>query len=76
MLDDAVQNVVRKGSWCQLVMLGRFNHVLVVPDNGFELLLDGFGHLGGEPDIGFQKIGEKFVGLLDFLFDVVEVFLV
>jgi len=53
-----------------------FNHVLVVPNDGFELLLDGVGHLGGEPDIGFQKVGEKFVSLLEFFFDVVEVFFV
>ncbi len=63
MLDDAVQNVMRKGSWCQAAMLGRFNHVLVVPDDRFELFLDGIGHFEGEPDIGFQKIGKKFVSL-------------
>ena len=57
-------------------MLCRFNHVLVVPNDGFELLLDGVGHFGGEPDIGFQKVGEKFVRLLEFFFDVVEMFLV
>jgi len=57
-------------------MLGRFDHVLVVPDDGLELLLDGVGHLGSEPDIGFQKISEKFVGLFEFLFDVVEVLFV
>ncbi len=54
-------------------MLGRFDHVLVVPNDGLKLLLDGVGHLGGEPDIGFQKIGEEFVRLFEFLFDVVEV---
>jgi hypothetical protein len=49
------------------MMLCRFNHVLVVPNDGFELLLDGVGHFGGEPDIGFQEVGEKFVRLLEFL---------
>ncbi len=44
-------------------MLGRFNHILMVPNDRFELLLDGVGHFGGEPDIGFQKVGEKFVSL-------------
>ena len=40
MFNDAVQDIVRKGSWSKSVMLGRFNHVFMVPDNGFELLLD------------------------------------
>jgi len=48
----------------------------VVPNDGLELLLDGVGHLGSEPDIGFQKISEEFVRLFEFFFDVVEVFLV
>ena len=38
--NDAVQDIVRKGSWSKSVMLCRFNHVLVVPNDGFELLLD------------------------------------
>ncbi len=64
MLDDAIQNVMRQGSWCQSVMLSQFNYVFVVPNDGFEFFLDGVGHLGGEPNIGFQKVGEKFVCLL------------
>ena len=37
----AVQDIVRKGSRSKSVMLCRFDHVLVVPDDGLELLLDG-----------------------------------
>jgi len=32
-------------------MLGRFDHVFVVMHNGLELLFDGIGDLGGEPDV-------------------------
>jgi hypothetical protein len=31
-------------------MLGRFDHVFMVKHNGVELLFDGVGDLGGEPD--------------------------
>ncbi len=73
--NDAIQDIMRKGSWSKSVMLRRFDHVFVVPNDGLELLLDGVGHLGSEPDVGFQKISEKFVCLFEFFFDVVEVFL-
>ncbi len=75
-LDDAVQDVVRKGSWCKPVMLGRFDYILVVPDDRFELLLDCVGYFGGEPDVGVKEVGEKFVSLFQLFFDVVEVFFV
>ncbi len=74
--NDAVQDIVRKGSRSKSVMLCRFNHVFVVPSDGFELLLDGVSHFGGAPDIGFQEVGEKFVRLLELFFDVVEMFFV
>ncbi len=47
-----------------------------MPDYGFKFLLDGIGYLGSEPDVGVQEIGEKFVGLFQFFFDVVEMFFV
>jgi hypothetical protein len=48
---DFIQNVMWKCPWSQSVMLGRFNHVFVVMHNGLELLFDGVGDLGGEPDV-------------------------
>jgi hypothetical protein len=52
-VEDFIQNVVRKGPWSQPVMLCRFDHILVMVHNGLKFLFAGILDLGGEPDIGF-----------------------
>jgi hypothetical protein len=42
-LDDAIQNIVRECTRCQLVMLGQFYDVLGMPDYGLKLLFNGVG---------------------------------
>jgi hypothetical protein len=52
-VQDLVQNIVRESPWCQSVMLGRFDHILVMVYNRLEFFLDDVRKFGSEPDVGF-----------------------
>ena len=52
-VQDFILNIMRKCPWCQSVMLGRFDHILVMVYNRLEFFLDDVRKFGSEPDVGF-----------------------
>jgi hypothetical protein len=50
LVQDFVQNIMRKCPWSQPVMLGRFDYIFVMVHHGLDFLLDGVHKFGDEPD--------------------------
>jgi len=50
-VQDFIQNIMRKCSWSQKMVLGRFAHVFMVMYDGLEFLFDSIGDIGDEPDV-------------------------
>ncbi len=55
-VQDFIQNIMRKCPWSQSVMLGRFDHIFMMVHNGLKFLINSVCEFGGEPDVGFQKV--------------------
>jgi hypothetical protein len=76
LVQDFVQNIMRKCPWSQPVMLGRFDYIFVMVHHGLEFLLDGIHKFGGEPDVGFQQVCQELISSVRLFLQVMEVSLV
>jgi hypothetical protein len=54
-------------------MLCRFDDVFVVMHHGFKFLFYSVRDFGGEPDVGFKEVSQKFVRRIGLFLQVMEV---